>query len=250
MTYSNVRIETHATREYIVLQLAKLALIRDLWEDGSDLVVATFQTGERVMFHLIDYAISAHEIQKIITHNTQRGLYTLFLCWSEMMLPSDGERFRPADWMQSLLALYGDKIYGYEVSSSEVFIFPVHFDYQFGYEERLIRWGKTLPLGQLHADFLDLQSPFLNGNFRIGRLDFVQPHSQETFRRVVVSSSLHHYYQLLALPFDASAEDIRQTYRSLARQFHPDLNPAPEATEKMQALNDAYQQIMAQFDED
>jgi molecular chaperone DnaJ len=46
---------------------------------------------------------------------------------------------------------------------------------------------------------------------------------------------------------DATPEDIKRAYRELARQFHPDMNPAPEATSKMQEINQAYDHIMAQF---
>jgi curved DNA-binding protein CbpA len=42
---------------------------------------------------------------------------------------------------------------------------------------------------------------------------------------------------------------VRRAYRDLARQYHPDLNPSPDATAKMQAINQAYQQIMDQFEE-
>jgi preprotein translocase subunit Sec63 len=50
------------------------------------------------------------------------------------------------------------------------------------------------------------------------------------------------YYALLGLPTTASAADIRQAYRTLSRQYHPDttLLPGPAATLKFQQLNEAY----------
>ena len=72
---------------------------------------------------------------------------------------------------------------------------------------------------------------------------------QQSAPRYASRSAMHGFYALLAVPMDATPEDIKRAYRELARQFHPDMNPAPEATAKMQAINQAYDHIMAQFGE-
>jgi DnaJ domain len=50
------------------------------------------------------------------------------------------------------------------------------------------------------------------------------------------------YYALLGLPTTASGADIRQAYRTLSRQYHPDTTrlPGPAATHQFQQLNEAY----------
>lgn len=48
------------------------------------------------------------------------------------------------------------------------------------------------------------------------------------------------FYELLAIPFDATHEEIRAAYRELARQIHPDTNPSPEAKEDFIRLQEAY----------
>ena len=49
------------------------------------------------------------------------------------------------------------------------------------------------------------------------------------------------YYTLLGIPRCASDESIKQAYRKLVRQWHPDLHPdLPDAEERLKRLNEAY----------
>ena len=51
-------------------------------------------------------------------------------------------------------------------------------------------------------------------------------------------------YKVLGVSPDASDDEIKQAYRRLAKQYHPDRNPGDaEAAKKMQRINAAYEQI-------
>ena len=51
-------------------------------------------------------------------------------------------------------------------------------------------------------------------------------------------------YKVLGVSPNASDEEIKQAYRRLAKQYHPDRNPGDqEAAKKMQEVNAAYEQI-------
>src|SRR5439155_3569728 len=50
------------------------------------------------------------------------------------------------------------------------------------------------------------------------------------------------YYKILGVAPDADEKTIKSTYRKLARQHHPDVNPGnKQATEKFKDINEAYQ---------
>jgi molecular chaperone DnaJ len=49
------------------------------------------------------------------------------------------------------------------------------------------------------------------------------------------------YYSVLGVPRDATADDIKRAYRKLARQYHPDVNPDPDAQDRFKEINAAYE---------
>jgi molecular chaperone DnaJ len=55
-----------------------------------------------------------------------------------------------------------------------------------------------------------------------------------------MASTPHDYYDLLGVPRTASADDIRNAYRQLAKKYHPDLNKHTDAEDKFKEINEAY----------
>src|SRR5512138_2310864 len=52
------------------------------------------------------------------------------------------------------------------------------------------------------------------------------------------------YYEVLGVPRSASKDEIRGAFRKLARQYHPDVNKAPDAEDRFKEINEAYTVLM------
>ncbi|MEV0702229.1 DnaJ C-terminal domain-containing protein [Saccharopolyspora sp. NPDC050389] len=48
------------------------------------------------------------------------------------------------------------------------------------------------------------------------------------------------YYEVLGVSRNASADEVQQAYRKLARRHHPDVNSDPSAEERFKEINEAY----------
>jgi DnaJ-class molecular chaperone len=51
------------------------------------------------------------------------------------------------------------------------------------------------------------------------------------------------YYEILGIPREASESAIKKAYRELSYKTHPDRNSSPDASIKMQQLNEAYETL-------
>ncbi|MEA5534192.1 DnaJ domain-containing protein [Crocosphaera sp. XPORK-15E] len=52
------------------------------------------------------------------------------------------------------------------------------------------------------------------------------------------------WWEILNVRQNADADQVKSSYHQLARQYHPDLNSSPEAIQKMQIINQAYEQFL------
>jgi len=59
-------------------------------------------------------------------------------------------------------------------------------------------------------------------------------------------SSKRDYYEVLGVGRTSDQDQIKRAYRRMARQYHPDVNKAPDAEERFKEVNEAYQVLSDQ----
>lgn len=51
------------------------------------------------------------------------------------------------------------------------------------------------------------------------------------------------FYQTLGVGKGSTQDEIKKAYFKLAKEYHPDVNKAPEAKEKFATINEAYETL-------
>src|SRR5579859_5289197 len=66
------------------------------------------------------------------------------------------------------------------------------------------------------------------------------PAASAAFRTITMAAK-HDYYETLGVSRDSKEDEIRKSYRKLARKYHPDLNPGDKAAEeRFKKVQEAY----------
>src|ERR1041385_7770180 len=125
-----MRIQLSYANAYLVRSLIAAGAVADVGDNGLDLIELELHGGEPATVHLIERDIDVELIRTMLNEDAQRNSASLFMLWSSMLLPDDGMIYLLYDWMMALLALYGDKIYGFDVYATSVTMFPVYFERQ------------------------------------------------------------------------------------------------------------------------
>lgn len=231
-----MRFDTQNAGHFLVWRLQQCRNIAHVLEDGSDIILLKLVSGQQILLYLIDSPIGLSEIRATLRQNSQNSIFSLYIFWCDLLLPPENSFYELDDWMAFLVALYGDKLYGFDVQGRNTFFFPVHF--QGAGKRRYINFGEDVDFDLLTCVTVTYgQTNWLVAGFTHSQEDQVK-------RRVYHESRLAPYFAMLGLELDADLPAIKSAYRRLAQRLHPDVNPDLDATERMKQVNDAYAQII------
>jgi hypothetical protein len=236
-----MRFDTRRVSAQLVNELQRGRPRLEVTYDGGDLIRVSLESNETVHIYLIENPITVYEIMGIVAANTVVGVYTLFILWSDLLLPRHGTRYRPNDWMEALLTLHNAKIYAFDAYFGEEFyIFPVYFEGAGA--ERNIRHGAAIDATQLVGETVHVALPNIAGVWRIANFEARAQDNLDDTRPMNTGMTV--YYRRLGLSATARRAAVKRAYRRLARKYHPDLNTDPAANKRMQEINEAYERIL------
>jgi DnaJ domain len=243
---ASMRTVTYNAGAYLVEELQRAGVVAHFHHDGGDIILFDLPSGQSVSIHLIESSIEMYEIRQTLANNSVNNIHTLFILWGDRLLPGDGQVCSAPDWLAALYSLYGDRVYAYDIYGSEIFIFPVHFE-GMGYERR-VRFGTTVNMRHLACGRINTTAANFTGLWQVAGFHAPAKHERQRTQQAAPKTPeerMQAYYDLLGVDEDDSYEVVRKAYRLLARRYHPDLNKSPQATAKMQQINEAYEQVLA-----
>lgn len=97
------------------------------------------------------------------------------------------------------------------------------------WEERFKQWNQYQNFGGGSSSY----SEWNTGSSGYGGSTYANP-------SIAFKEKYENSAKLLGVPLDADTYQIKLAYRQKAKQLHPDINKAPDATSKFQKINDAY----------
>jgi hypothetical protein len=234
----------HTVFSYLRDSWRRVETVREVrvLDEGAMIVnQSPFGFDEDIAVYLLAGELSLEFIKQSVNGNSRSDIHTLFIL-SRDLLPDDGSNATPNESLRLLLELYGGKVFAYGDEGRTVTIFPVYIDGK-------VTYGQPVDIANLSADYVEVRaSKVLRGVRKIAdfkQQNFSHNRSQSTERRVY--DPLKPFYDLLEIPLTASEDEVKKAYRLKARQHHPDADPSPDATIKMQAINEAYDKISKRF---
>ena len=230
---------------------------------------------ENVVIYFVDAPLSNHNIKQALRDNTMRGIFSLFVLDVDM-LPAHQENTNLHPFVQTMQTLFHGKVYVYGENKDSVTVFPVQLrsESDGNSPNKTAVYGNAIDPQELSCGHVETSFP-LQGfwgtvNF-ISQVEYEIPQynnrnrtysenarnngsrkrrtaEQEAFDRLQNGGVRKEHYALLGLALNATEIQVRSAYRRMARRYHPDLNPSPEAKTRMQEINLAYKELMRQFE--
>jgi hypothetical protein len=259
-----VRFDTYNASAHLVRQIENSG-VATVVHDGADNLLVELDTGELVSIYLIETRFPTYELRATLAGNDEDDVYSLIILWSDMFLHSEGHPFEPDDWLLSLVELYGDKVYAFDVYGKDIRIFPAYFERVMPApgapwtRDYTVRYGPDIDVTRLGCDLTTIgPASAMRGTWRVADFAHAQhnprPRTEQSRKgqkaphkpASVVGKSPWEVLQIA--PSDDRAA-IKRAYRRLARRYHPDINRSAEATVQMQALNQAYDAILRALDQ-
>lgn len=194
---------------------------------------------------------AVREIRRILSHNTRSGVGTAFLL-HRSHIPNMSS-FRAPDWLIALNALTHERLFTYEERARAFAIDRLQLQPLGPPGEYRLIWRDDVRFQRLAVSERVIHHGPLRGRWLSADLDsknLKEDYAAAAHARRLPSPALdpltRESYDLLGLSSNATGTEIRQAFRRLARETHPDLSnlPSAEAEIRFRRLQNAYEHLL------
>lgn len=263
---------------WLAQQLTRIDSVQKcIINQGADIAVHSWR-GVIIHVHLVTEPLKTRQIKKTLQEATRVGIGTLYLV-DARLLPADGARVAPDEWLLAIHTLTDEKIYTYRTDDSDTLrISQVHLNSGGKPDERDVWYGPDVPIQQLPFYRLWVKMQPIKGDWLVANLgsaafwrhpDYRSARytaaqqaaagAANAYERLAYgygSSGAHvareqlryrdprlvECYEQLSLEVGASCDDVKAAFRRLVREYHPDVSKLPkeQAEARFRLINAAY----------
>ncbi len=222
-----------------------------------DIVIETWMNS-RLFVYLIEQAPKSRQIKTTLKQNTSGGIGTLFIV-EATLLPDDGYCGRLRAWQDDLRVMNMGAIYAWEPGAASRLI-QVNLD-ETAERDRFAAWHtRDFPLEAVSVRRREYQTK-IRGSWHVGDIAspaFKRRISQERARQrfhyrtresrpleLAPAEQINAAYLALEIEVGAGQEAVKEAFRKLAREYHPDVSKHRKdlAEKRFKELNSAYDRI-------
>jgi hypothetical protein len=267
-------------KKWLQYQLNGLISVQTVRIDGEAHLDVFTWTGVKINIHLIDTPVKTRAIKRTLQSATDVGTNTLFLV-DAGMIPVDGHRFVPAEWLLAVHAVSADRVYAYRLRDNLPELFQAHLEPINGTGEYECWHGPQVIFKRIRSYRHTAKPRFIKGDWLVADFDtpnFWKKQDYRSYRAArdqqkkqgnttwqtwsgyqtwsdyedgsnsqhgPIREHLHTCYRMLGISSEASREEVRAAFRKQAISLHPDTShlPRSEAEARFRELSAAYEYI-------
>ena len=223
-----------------------------------DIVVETWMNS-RLYAYIIDRPPKSRALKATLKQNSNASIGSLFLV-NLKLLPEDGYCGRLQGWQDDLRALNIGAIQAYELSGGDLRLAQVNLD-ETTQRNQFVAWHtRDFPLEAVSVRRRDCQTN-IRGHWYVG--DIASPRFKRRISEERAQQRFHYHtrqsqpadmesgkqisaaYLALEIEVGAGQEAVKEAFRKLARQYHPDVSEhqKEEAEQRFKEVKSAYDRI-------
>jgi hypothetical protein len=230
---------------------------------GANFIIETWMNS-RLYVYVLDKSIKSRTIKNTLKQNTNASVGTLFIS-NSALLPKNGETTKLQDWQNDLRVMNGGSIYAYGVVDDKLSIIQVNFS-ETMHKQVFDCWHTTdFPLDTVSVRRREF-STNIKGTWYIG--DIASPQFKRRINKERASQRFHYRtkkttpvdvapadqlsaaYLTLQLEVSAGQDAVKEAFRKMAREYHPDVSEhdKAEAEQRFKEVKSAYDAIKSYRD--